>query len=132
VLSSTAHTATTAQLKALLNALLAPHGGNAGIGALLRHRGYTVSFVSHAAGKLSISWYLVPKGGHAAGAKPTLVAAGVVRTKASGASKLTIALTAKGRRLLKAGKQVRLTAKGVLAASGRPSLSATRPFTLKR
>jgi hypothetical protein len=132
VLPSIARAATAAQLKALLASLLAPHGRNARIGALLRHRGYTVSFASLAAGKLSISWYLVPKGARVARAKPTLVARGVVSTKASGASRLKIALSARGRKLLKAGKRLKLTAKGVLTASGRPSLSATRKFTLKR
>jgi carboxypeptidase family protein len=130
VLPATARAATAAQLKALLASLLAPHGSNAKIGALLKHRGYTVSFGSLAAGRLSISWYLVPKGAHSRA--KTLVARGVASTKASGASRLKIALTAAGRRLLRAATKVRLTAKGVLAASGRPSLSATRPFTLRR
>jgi hypothetical protein len=132
VLPSSATAATVAQLKALLSSLLAPRGKNAKIGALLKHRGYTVSFDSIAAGKLSISWYLVPRGARLAGAKPVLVAAGVVSTRTRGASKLAIELTGKGRKLLKAGSPVRLTAKGVLAASGRPALSATRQFTLKR
>ncbi len=132
VLSSTARVATTAQLKALLASLLAPRGKGAKIGALLKHRGYAVSFASLIAGRLSISWYLVPKGAHVAGAKPLLVAVGKLSTPASGPSKLTIKLTAGGRGLLARGKQVKLTAKGVLAASGRPSLTATRSFTLKR
>lgn len=132
VLSTTARVATTAQLKALLASLLAPRGKNARIGALLKHRGYAVSFVSPIAGRLSIAWYLVPKGAHVAGAKPVLAAGGKISTRASGASKLTVKLTAKGRSLLARGAQVKLTAKGVLAASGRPSLVATHTFTLKR
>ncbi|MFI4989821.1 MAG: carboxypeptidase regulatory-like domain-containing protein [Solirubrobacterales bacterium] len=140
VLSTTASAATTAQLKALLASLLAPRGKGARIGALLKHRGYTVSFRPLIAGRLSIAWYLVPKGAHVAGAKPVhvagakpvLVAVGKIDTPASGASKLTVKLTAKGRSLLAQGSQVKLTAKGVLAASGRPSLVATRTFTLKR
>lgn len=131
VLSTTASVATTAQLKALLASLLAPRGKNAKIGALLKHRGYAVSFHSLIAGRLSIAWYLVPKGAHLAGAKPVLAAVGKIATPASGASKLTVKLTAKGRSLLAQGSQVKLTAKGVLAASGRPSLIATRAFTLK-
>jgi len=133
VLSSTARAATTAQLEALLASLLAPRGKNAKIGALLKHRGYAIGFDSLAAGRLSIAWYLVPKGAHVAGAKPVLAAVGKTSTPASGASKLTVKLTAKGRSLLAQGKkQVKLTARGVLAVSGRPSLSATRSFTLKR
>jgi hypothetical protein len=132
VLSTTASVATAAQLKALLASLLAPHGKSAKIGALLKHRGYAVSFVSLIAGRLSIAWYLVPKGARVSAAKPVLAAVGKISTPASGASKLTVKLTAKGRSLLAAGKPLKLTAKGVLAASGRPSLVVTRPFTLKR
>ncbi len=132
VLSTAAKVTTTAQLKALLASLLAPRGKSAKIGALLKHRGYAVSFVSLTAGRLSIAWYLVPKGARVSGAKPVLAAVGKISTPASGASKLTVRLTAKGRSLLAPGKPLKLTAKGVLAASGRPSLVATRSFTLKR
>jgi hypothetical protein len=132
VLSTTASVATTAQLKALLASLLAPRGKSAKIGALLKHRGYAISFVSLIAGRLSIAWYLVPKGARLAGAKPVLVAVGKIATPASGASKLTVKLTSRGRRLLAPGKPLKLAAKGVLAASGRPSLVATSAFKLKR
>jgi hypothetical protein len=132
VLSTTASAATTAQLKALLASLLAPHGKSAKIAALLKHRGYAVSFASPIAGRLSISWYLVPKGARLAAGKPVLAAVGKISTPAGGASKLIVKLTAKGRSLLAPGKPLKLTAKGVLAASGRPSLVATRSFTLKR
>jgi hypothetical protein len=67
-----------------------------------------------------------------AAAKPVLAAVGKVGTPASGTSKLTVKLTARGRALLLHEKRLKLTAKGVLAASGRPSLVATRSFTLKR
>jgi hypothetical protein len=67
-----------------------------------------------------------------AAAKPVLVAVGKISTPASGAGRLTVELTAKGSRLLAPGKPLKLTAKGVLAVSGRPSLVATRSFTLKR
>jgi hypothetical protein len=132
VLSTTASAATAAQLKVLLASLLAPHGKSAKIGALLKHRGYAVSFVSLIVGRLSIAWYLVPKGARVSAAKPVLAAVGKTSTPASGASKLTVKLTAKGHSLLAPGKPLKLTAKGVLAASGRPSLVATRSFMLKR
>jgi hypothetical protein len=132
VLSTTARVATTAQLKGLLTSLLTPRGKSAKIGALLKRRGYAVTFVSLIAGRLSIAWYLVPKGAHVAGAKPVLAAVGKISTPASGPSKLTVKLTSKGRSLLASGKPLKLTAKGVLAASGRLSLVATRSFALKR
>jgi hypothetical protein len=132
VLSTTASTPTTAQLKALLASLLVPHGRRAKIGALLKRRRYAISFVSLIAGRLSVVWYLVPKGARVAAAKPVLVAVGKISTPASGAGKLTVKLTARGRRLLAPGKPLKLTAKGVLAVGGRPSLVAKRSFTLKR
>jgi hypothetical protein len=132
VLATTASTATTAQLKALLASLLVPHGKRAKIGALLKRRGYVISFVSLIAGRLSIAWYLVPKGARVGAAKPVLAAVGKISTAAGGTSKLTVKLTARGRRLLARLTPVKLTAKGVLAVSGRPSLVATRRFTLKR
>lgn len=132
VLSAKSTAATTAQLKALLASLLAPRGKRAKIAALLKHRGYAISFRSLIAGRLSIAWYLVPKGAHLAAARPVLAAVGKISTPASGASTLTVELTARGRRLLARGKPLKLTAKGVLAASGRPSLVAMRSFTLKR
>ena len=64
----------------------------------------------------------MPKGARVSTAKPVLAAVGKISTPASGASKVTVKLTAKGRSLLAAGKPLKLTAKGVLAASGRPSL----------
>jgi hypothetical protein len=132
VLSTTASVSTTAQLKALLASLLVPHGKRAKIGALLKRHGYTIPFVSLIAGRLSIAWYLVPRGARVAAAKPVLAAVGKIGTPASGTSKLTVKLTARGRALLLHEKRLKLTAKGVLAASGRPSLVATRSFTLKR
>jgi hypothetical protein len=74
----------------------------------------------------------VPRGAHVSAAKPVLAAVGKTSTPASGTSRLTVKLTARGRSLLAPGKPLKLTAKGVLAASGRPSLVATRSFTLKR
>jgi hypothetical protein len=134
VLAAIAKGATTAQLKALLARLLLPHGGRAKVAALLKHHGYAVSFSSIAAGRLSVSWYQVPKGAHlSARTKPVLVASGKVATKESGVAKLTIKLTAKGRKLLLAAKQpLKLTAKGVLAPSGASSLRSTHAFTVKR
>ncbi|HWG08220.1 MAG TPA: carboxypeptidase regulatory-like domain-containing protein [Solirubrobacteraceae bacterium] len=135
VLSSVARTPTTAQLRALLASLLTPRGRNASIGALLKHRGYAVSFRSLSAGTLSIAWYQLPKGAHlsATKPKPVLVAKGSVATTAGGSVKLKIRLTKKGRSVLsRSAKRVTLTARGVLAPSGRGKLSATRAFKLKR
>lgn len=131
-LASKSVVASVAQLRSLLDRLLAPSGRNAKIGRLLEHRGYTASFDALGAGKLTISWYVVPKGAHLAGAKPVLVASGSVTTSAAGPSRVTIRLSAKGRGLLAHAHRVQLTAKGSLAASGHAALAATHPFTLTR
>ncbi|HTB69514.1 MAG TPA: hypothetical protein VK707_00845 [Solirubrobacteraceae bacterium] len=121
-----------AELRSLLGRLLTPSGRNAKIAQLLKHKGYSLSFSAPSAGKLTISWYLVPKGAHLAAAKPVLAARGSVSSPAAGATKLTIELTAKGRGLLLHASRLGLTAKGALAASGGSTVSATRSFTLKR
>ncbi len=132
VLSSTSTKASAAQLRSLLERLLVPSGRNAKIARLLEHRGYSVSFTALSAGRLTISWFLVPKGAHLASAKPVLAAIGSVGSPAPGGAKLTIKLTAKGRALLAHAGRLELTAKGVLQPSGAASVGATRSFTLKR
>ena len=131
VLASIASAPSTAQLKSLLLSVLAPRGAAAKVAALRKRRSYTVSFVSLAAGRLSVSWYAQPKGTHLGRAKPLLVGSGSVSTKAGAATKLKIALTAAGRALLAHGVQPTLTAKGVLTSSGQPALHETRSFKLK-
>ncbi len=134
VSSELAHVASAAQLKALLARLLVPRGKGAKLAALHARGSYATTFGSLAAGRISISWYLVPKGARlsAAKPKPKLVAAGKLVTKASGTAKLTIKLTAAGRALVAKRKPLKLTAKGAFAPKGRPTLNATRSFTLQR
>jgi hypothetical protein len=131
VLASKTTVPSTAQLKSLLLSLLAPRGAAAKAAALRKRRSYTVSFVSLAAGKLSVLWFALPKGSRSAHAKPALVASGSVSTKAGAATKLKITLTAFGRSLLAHAGRSTVTAKGVLAPSGQPPLRATRSFTLE-
>ncbi len=130
VLSTTSVKASTAQLRSLLARLLVPSGRNAKIANLLKHNGYSVSFDALSAGKLTISWFVVPKGAHIAAAKPVLAAVGSVSSPAPGAAKLTIRLTAKGKGLLAHAGRLDLTAKGLLQPSGAATLAATRSFTL--
>lgn len=134
VSAATTASASSAQLKALLAKLLVPSGKGAKIAALRRRGRYVFTFSSLIAGRLSIAWYLVPKGTRVsvARAKPVLVGSGKLTTNASGPAKLTIKLTAAGRALLARGKPLKLTAKGAFAPKGRPTLTATRSFTLKR
>jgi hypothetical protein len=132
VLGVTTSVPSAAELKSLLNTLLAPTGKHAKIGAMLEHGGYTLSLSALSAGQLTISWYLVPKGAHLARAKPTLLARGHVTLSRAGAAKVTIELTGKGRAVLKHAHQLKLTARGTMTAVGGSTVSATRSFVLKR
>jgi hypothetical protein len=129
-----ARVASAAQLKALLTKLLVPKGTAAKVATLHARGSYTATFASLAAGRISVAWYLVPKGAHLAKArpKPILVASGKLTTSDGGTAKLTIKLTAAGRALLAKRKPLKLTAKGAFAPKGRPTLNMTREFTLTR
>jgi hypothetical protein len=132
VLASSTATASIAQLRSLLARLLTPGGRGAKIGRLLENGGYSASFTSLTAGRLTISWYLVPKGAHLASAKPVLVASGSSSPTAPGPAKLKIKLTRKGRGMLAHARRLALTAKGTLKPSSGTALSAKRSFTVKR
>lgn len=136
VSSQIANVASAAQLKALLAKLLVPRGKAAKLASLHARGSYTIAFASLAASRISVAWYFVPKGAHLSAAKrkpkPLLVASGKLTTREAGTAKLTIRLTAAGRSLLAKGKPLKLTAKGALAPKGRPTLNATRSFTLSR
>jgi hypothetical protein len=129
-----ARAASAAQLKALLTKLLVPRGTAAKLAALHARGSYTATFASLAAGRISIAWYLVPKGARLAKAKPkpVLVASGKLTTRDGGTAKLTIKLTASGRTLLAKRKSLKLTARGAFAPKGLPTLNVTRSFTLTR
>ncbi|MFZ1153929.1 MAG: hypothetical protein WAN93_03380 [Solirubrobacteraceae bacterium] len=108
-------TISSAQLKASLVRQLIPTGKAASSTALLKHGGYTTSFTAVEAGTLSIAWYEQPSGAKLANkttAKPVLVAAGKLVFPAAGTGRLTVKLTAQGKRLLRHVRRVRLTAKG--------------------
>lgn len=132
VLGVTKVRASAAQLKTLLADLLVPQGRNAKIEALLAHGGYVASFNALSGGQIASSWYLVPKGGHLATAKPTLVARGSVSFTAAGAEKLAIKLTANGSKLLKHAKELKLTAQGTITQSGEGAIGATESFVVRR
>ena len=132
VLASGAALPSVAQLKALLAHLLAPAGRGARIGVLLKRGSYSASFRALTAGRLTISWFVVPRGAHLAAAKPILVAAGRVSPAAAGPASIKVRLTSKGRRLLAHAHRLKITVKGTLAASGQSTISAKRAVTLKR
>jgi hypothetical protein len=125
---------TRAQLRALLYRQLLPSGHTARIGVLLRHGGYSLSFIAPTAGRVVISWYLVPTGDRLAAhrPKPVLIATVSGRFATLGAAKLTLKLTRTGNQLLTAANHLKLTAKGSFTPTGRSTVTASRTFTLNR
>ncbi len=124
---------TSGQVRAALLKVLGPSGKGARIGQLLKHGSYSCSFTAPSGGRLVISWYSVPKGTHITKAKkPVLVASSSVVFHKTGRANIKIALTAKGRKLLKGAKHLTLTAKGTFAPTGQAATSTTKTFTLKQ
>jgi hypothetical protein len=111
---------------------LAPHGKLAKIGAVLKHGGYTLTVTAPTAGVLAISWYRVPTGAHLSGRKPVLIASGVVSITASRSMKITVRLTSAGKRLLKKGRPVKLTARGTFTPTAGTPIVRLKTFTLSR
>ena len=121
------------QIKAAVSKAMAVTGNAAKIAQLLKHGGYVLSFTAPSAGRLVISWYFLPKGAHLAKAnKPVLVATASVIFHHAGRAKAKIALTSKGRQLLKTIKQLKLTVQGSFTPTGETTISTTKPITLKR
>jgi hypothetical protein len=80
-----------------------------------------------------IGWYQVPKGAHVASAgKPVLVATASVGSHQAGSAKIKIALTSKGRQVLKHTKHLTITAKGTFTPIGQGAISTSKRFTIKK
>ncbi len=121
-----------AQITATLLREIVPTGKDGRIPALLRGAGYRYTCTALTAGRLTIAWYLVPKGARLAKAKPVLVATGAQAFAFAGRGKVKVKLSSKGRRLLAHAKTLKLTAKGSFAPTGSAAVTALKPFTLKR
>ena len=124
-----------AQINAAIAGVLLPKGENAKIAALLKNGGYTFTFKAPSGGKLTISWYYLPKGAHIAKntkPKPQLVATATVNVSKAGAVKVRVRLTKTGKRLLKNAKTLKVTSKvGYTTTAGRLVVKL-KAFTLRR
>jgi hypothetical protein len=129
---------TQTQLAGALAAALLPTGRGARIGALLKRGAYTARLAMPLSGRLAISWYYLPKGARISRTvKPVLAAAGTVLLGRSGVATIRIALTTRGRQMLRHARHLRLTARGIFTpdvtpAGGAAALRALRAFTLGR
>jgi alpha-tubulin suppressor-like RCC1 family protein len=132
--TTTAKTVTAAQVRASLLAQLLPKGRAARIAALLEAHAYKTSFRALRAGSLALDWYVLPKGARLTGTKikPVLVAHGGKTFKAAGTLTVTVALTAKGRRLLARTGHLRITAKGSFIPRGAAPVTVIRAGSLSR
>jgi hypothetical protein len=113
-------------IRALLMNALAVHGKNARIRALLRHGGYSFSFAAPSPGRLVISWYRAKHG------RTVLVATATFVFQKTGAARITLLLTSKGRGLLSRAGKMKLTANGAFTPAGKGTILASRLITLKR
>ena len=120
-----------AQLTALLRQLLS-ESKSARLGSLMK-RGLSLPFTAPEAGTLSVSWYAVPKGAHAAKrAKPVLIASGRHAFRAAGPGNFRITLTTRGKQLLKRAKRMTLTVRSIFTpAQGRPVAVMARVMVRK-
>jgi hypothetical protein len=133
--STATATISSAQLTASLVGQLIPTGKATTIAALLKAGGLTMPFTALEAGTLVVEWYAVPAGSTLAKhseAKPVLVASGQMTFSAAGTRKITIRLTAAGRKLLKHSKRIRLEAKGVFRSSNAVGVATTKSFRLSK
>lgn len=122
------------QIKKLLGSLIPPGGKLAKIPALLRNGLYSLSFNAPGPGKLTIAWYVVPRGAHIAKVKPkpVLVAIGKLTVSRAGKALIKIKLTAHGKKLLKHARSLKLTGKGSFTPTGHPVVTTTKTFTIRR
>ena len=129
---------TAGQVRGLLLHILGVSGKGGRIARLLKQDGYVVSVTAPTAGKLTISWYYLPKGAHLAKAKhgkkpkPVLIASASVVFHKAGTAKVKIVLTGKGRQMLKSASHLGLVAKGTFTPNGQSATSTTKAITLKR
>ena len=81
-----------------------------------------MSFDAPEAGSLIVQWYEVPSGAKLARktkAKPVLVASGKLVFSAARTKKLTVSLTAAGKKLLKQSKKLKLEAVATFTSDGK-------------
>lgn len=106
------------------------------IGALLK-RGYSLTVSAPTAGVLTVRWYGGPAGTHVARhgnveRKSVLIAQGTVRFPAACRRRLHIALTSRGKQLLRRSRNLRVEARGTFAALGAAPVRRTASFVVRR
>ena len=124
---------TAAQILAALETQLSSAEKGAHILALLKKGSYSFGFSAMTAGTLQFAWYEVPKGARISSKKkPLLVAAASVSFTSAARNSVKLHLTSAGRRLIRASKRVKLTAKAVFSPSAQSPVTWLESFVLSR
>jgi hypothetical protein len=105
-----------------LSAVLTPSGANKKLAHLVSGGGYKLLFGAPSGGILQISWY----------AGKVLVAAGHATASSAGSYPLKLALTPKGKSLLKRSRRVQIASTATFTPTGGGPITTRRTFTLKR
>lgn len=124
---------TNAQIQTLLESEVGS-SAKATIPTLLRPAGYRLPVHGLTTGRLEITWYAAASAAKLARAKakPVLVARGSISFPTAGSKKLVLKPTAKGRRLLKHDKSLKLTADGAFTPTApHPTIQATKAIKLR-
>ena len=116
------------ELKRRLRRALAPTGKAAKLANLRKRSGFTSSFASLSAGRLTITWSTVRKGKR----KAVVVATGRASFTRIATAKPKVKLTAAGKKALRKAKRFTVTAKASFAITGGATVSVSRKLTLKR
>ena len=104
-----------------------PRGANARLAALIRRDGYTFTFLSPGAGRLTATWYRAGKKG-----SPLVVAKGTAEFSAAAARPVTARLTARGRALLRGAGRLSIVVVVDFEPTDGVSLSSRKQLTLRR
>jgi hypothetical protein len=114
--------ATRAKVRSALRAALGLAAQHARLRRLLRNDGYREIVDTPAPGRLTVIW----SEAHSA----AVIGRVAQSIQHAGATRITIGLTRRGKRLLETGRRLRLTARGAFAPSGTPPLTSTGNLTL--
>lgn len=130
------------KIKAALTAALRAPSHGATVTSILKHGGYTVSFIAPSAGRLLIAWYFLPPGahlplvGHRASsknkAKPMLVASVSMTYRQARKAQARITLTGEGRQLLRHAPHVKLVAASSFTPTGGPTTTIQTTINVRR
>jgi hypothetical protein len=125
----------TGAIAKALSAEFVTSGPSARIKSILKNGGFVYEFAALMPGELQVKWTYRPPAARAAGkAKPFVVAKGLAKTSfLAKSTQVKVRLTAKGRKLLKRSKKLRLTAQVSFDPAGpTPATKVTKAIKLKR